>query len=124
MASVVLSYATNQWAARIDILGSTGTLLLDLQALSLTKYDRRSLGASSVASSLLRESVHLQKSILRNSTKYLFGQMETTHSVLLERFLSSIQNGTASPVTAEDGRAAVEVVSMMVSKLHEEYGKV
>src|SRR5262249_54031061 len=56
ISSIALSYTTNQWMARVDILGSKGALLLDLEGMSVVKYRREAVKPAPIGLSLLSES--------------------------------------------------------------------
>jgi hypothetical protein len=43
--------------------------------------------------------------------------------LILERFVESIRNGSAPPVSAEEGRETVRVLNMIVEKLGEKHGR-
>jgi predicted dehydrogenase len=117
VSSIALSYATNQWMATVDILGSTGGLLVDLQGLALVKYDRRSLRPLTIAGSMLSGAVQNMASTCVNGLRYVTGQLRTTHAILLDRFIRSIcQNGPV-PVSANEGREAVRVLSIIADEL-------
>ena len=117
MSSVTLSYATNQWMARVDILGSEGTLILDLEGLTFVKYRRHDLTSLPVALSLLGEAGQIVGSLLSNATRSIAGRLGTTQELVLSRFLDSIRADTASPVPAEEGREVVRVTNMILERL-------
>lgn len=117
MSSIALSYISNQWAARLDIMGSEGTLLLDLQGLSLVKYRRSQLRPLHIGVSLIKESSQLLFSTIANGMRFFSGNLRSTHDILLESFVSSLVNGGEPPVTVEEGREAVRVTNMVVDRL-------
>jgi predicted dehydrogenase len=117
ISSIVLSYGTNQWSAKVDILGSTGILKLDLEDLSIVKYKRTELSPAKAGISLLSESAQLLGNAVRNAIRVATGQHTSTHDVLLNRFVDAIRQGAPSPVPAEDGRETVRVLDMVVRKL-------
>lgn len=119
ISSVTLAYASNQWMARLDILGSEGTLLLDLQSLSFAKYKRSALTRGHVALSAIKESSQSFLCTITNGVRFLTGSLRSTHDVLVGAFVDSIIKRTEPPVTAEEGREAVRVTRMIVERLHE-----
>lgn len=121
MSSVVLSYATNQWAARVDILGSEGSLLLDLQSQTLVKYGRQELKPSHIGLSSLNESIQALWGTAANAIRFMTGGLRSTHDILIGQFVDSIRNGTKPPVTAEEGRETVRVLHKIVERLNEKY---
>jgi len=117
MSSVTLSYTTDQWAARVDLLGSKGILTLDLEGMYLVNNRRPTLKAMPVALSLLSESGQIFQNLVSKGLRVATGKYDNTHDIIVERFVDSIVNGTESPVTAEEGREAVRVLNMIVEKL-------
>lgn len=117
-SSVTLSYATNQWAARVDVLGETGTLLLDLEAMSLVRYQREQLNPIAIGTSVLSESGQLLKSLAVSGSRYATRSLRTTHDFIIDGFVDSIINDTPSPVPAEEGRESVRVLNMIVDELN------
>jgi predicted dehydrogenase len=118
ISSVTLSYATNQWMARVEILGENATLLIDLEAMSLVKYRRERLKPVPIGMSLLSETGQLLKSLVLSGLRYTTGSLRTTHDFIIDGFVDSIINGTKSPVPAEEGRESVRVLNMIVEKLN------
>ena len=122
ISSITLSYATNQWAARLDILGSKGILMLDLEGMCVIRYRRSKLKPIRVGLSSLSESAQIAWSLLSNGIRFARGRLSRTHEILVERFVDSIVSGTEAPVTAEEGKEAVKVTNMIVNKLKEKFG--
>lgn len=117
ISSVALSYTTDQWAARVDLLGSKGILMLDLEGMYLVSNRRPTLKPVPVALSLLSESGQIVQNLLSKGIRVATGRYDNTHDIIVERFVESIARGTGSPVTAEEGREAVRVLSMIVDQL-------
>jgi predicted dehydrogenase len=120
MSSITMSYTSDQWAARLDILGSKGILTLDLEGMYLINNKRPTLKPVPVALSLLSESGQIVQNLLSKSVRVATGRYDNTHDLIVERFVESIANDTPSPVTAEEGREAVRVLNMIVDKLKEQ----
>lgn len=117
ISSIALSYATDQWTARVDLLGDRGTLLLDLEGRSLVRYRRQALRPLPIAGSMLSEAAQIIGGLLSHGWRAGTRGATSTHEVLVERFVESIVRGTGSPVTVEDGREAVRVMKMIVDEL-------
>jgi predicted dehydrogenase len=117
ISSVSLSYTTDQWAARLDILGEKGILTLDLEAMYLVNSSRPKLSPVPVALSILSESGQIVQNLVSKGVRLAAGKYENTHDMIVSRFVDSIRNNTASPVSAEEGREAVRVLNMIVEKL-------
>jgi predicted dehydrogenase len=117
ISSVTLSYTTDQWAARVDLLGSKGILSLDLEAMYLVNSRRPVLKPIPVGLSVVSESRQMIQDLLTKSLRLALGKYDNTHDILVERFVDSIKNGSPSPVSAEEGREAVRVLAMIVESL-------
>jgi predicted dehydrogenase len=117
ISSVTLSYTTDQWAARVDLLGSKGILMLDLEGMYLVNNRRPTLKPVPVALSLLSESGQIVQNLVSKGVRLAAGRYNNTHDIILGRFVESIKNGKPSPVTAEEGREAVRVLGMIVEQL-------
>ena len=117
ISSVVLSYGTNQWSAKVDVLGSTGMLKLDMEDLSLVKYNRTRLSTVAAGFSLLEEAAQLLGNAALHGLRLLTGKYTSTHDLMITRFVDSILTGAPSPVPAEDGRETIKVLNMIVKKL-------
>jgi predicted dehydrogenase len=117
ISSIALSYATDQWAARLDILGEKGILALDLEGMYLVNSRRPKLSPMPVALSLLSESGQIVQNLLSKGVRLAAGKYENTHDIIVGRFVDSIRNDSASPVSAEEGREAVRVLNMIVEKI-------
>jgi predicted dehydrogenase len=115
--SATLCYTTDQWAARVDLLGSSGILTLDLEGMYLVNSRRPTLKPVPVALSLLSESGQVVQNLIAKGMRLAAGKYDNTHDIILSRFVDSIANGTPSPVSAEEGREAVRVLNMIVEKL-------
>lgn len=117
ISSVSLSYTTDQWAARLDILGEKGILTLDLEGMYLVNSRRPKLSPVPVALSILSESGQIVQDLVSKGVRLAAGKYENTHDIIVSRFVDSIRNDTESPVSAEEGREAVRVLNMIVEKL-------
>lgn len=117
ISSVTLSYTTDQWAARVDLLGSKGILSLDLEAMYLVNSRRPVLKPVPLGLSVLTESGQMLQNLVSKSLRVAAGKYRNTHDILVERFVDSIKQGSQSPVTAEEGREAVRVLAMIVEAL-------
>jgi predicted dehydrogenase len=116
-SSVTMNYATDQWMARVEILGEDATLMVDLEAMSLVKYRRKELKPVPIGMSILSESGQLLKNLAKNGFRYASGSLRSTHDFIIDGFVDSIINRTDSPVPAEEGRESVRVQNMIVEKL-------
>jgi 2-alkyl-3-oxoalkanoate reductase len=116
--SIKMGYATNQWMARAEILGETGTLMVDLEAMSLVKYRREKLSPIPIGMSTLSESGQLLKNLAVNTFRYATGSLRSTHDFIIGGFADSIVSGAESPVPAGEGRESVRIQNMIVEQLN------
>jgi len=117
--SVTLSYTTDQWAARVDLMGSKGILTLDLEAMYLVNSRRPTLKPMPVALSILSESGQIVHNLVAKGMKLAAGKYDNTHDIIVSRFVDAIAQGRPSPVSAAEGREAVRVLNMIVDKLEQ-----
>ena len=117
ISSMTLAYATNQWMATVDILGTDGGLQLDLQSQSLVRYNRTSLSPWRVGWSLLGGAAQNLLTACANTARYASGRIRSTHEILLGGFIESILADGPVPVSAEEGREAVRVMNLIVEEL-------
>jgi predicted dehydrogenase len=113
-----MNYATKQWMARVEIIGESATLMVDLEAMSLVKYRRERLKPVPIGISVLRETGQHLKSLAVNGFRYATGSLRSTHDFIIDGFVDSITNGTESPVPAQDGRESVRIQNMIVEQLN------
>jgi len=119
ISSITLSYATDQWMARLDLLGSKGILTLDLEGMYIVDSRRKSLDPVPIGLSVLSESGQMVRDLLMTGVRVAAGTYQNTHDIIVERFVESIVKDVESPVTAVEGREAVRVLNMIVDKLQE-----
>jgi len=120
VSSIVLSYGSNQWLARVEIIGSRALLLLDLEGMVLVKHDLRELKPARVGLSVLSETAQTIAALISNWARYATGHGVSTHKAIVGEFVRSILNGTPPPVTAEEGRETIRVLNMIVERLQAE----
>ncbi len=116
-SSAVLTYTNEHWAAQVDIWGSEGMLKVDLQSKTLVRYDRVSLSPRVVGYSAISEAAQTAGSTLFTAAGVLAGRFRNTHDILIREFLHRTVRGLPSPVTAQEGREAVRVMSLIAGQL-------
>jgi predicted dehydrogenase len=117
MSSVVLTYTSDQWMGSVDILGSHGGLLLDLQGQSVVCYNRPALTPLGIARSMLSGTWQTFLSTCANGLRLATGRLRNPHEIIVEGFLRSLLENGPIPATAEEGREAVRVMDMLVEEL-------
>jgi predicted dehydrogenase len=117
ISSATVVYTTDEWAARVEVLGDKGFLMLDLESMNVLHYRRTELEAIPVGLSLLGESAQLARAFVSNAIRVATNRVRSTHEIIISQFVDSILSGSAPPVSAEEGREAVRVVNMVVENI-------
>ena len=118
ISTIGLNYASNQWAANVEIMGTKGILKIDLQSQMFTRYNRSKLDALAVGLSEAGMAAQKMLALSVNGIKYLLGKKSDGHYNGIREFLDSIIEDRAPLVTAENGRETVRVMEMIVGKLN------
>jgi predicted dehydrogenase len=121
ISSATVVYTTDEWAAKVEILGDKGFLVLDLESMNVAQYRRTELKAIPVGFSVLRESVQLLRAFVSNAIRVATRKVRSTHEIIISQFADSILSGSATPVSAEEGREAVRVLSMVVDNIESKF---
>ena len=121
-SSIVLSYTNNYFAAYIDIIGTNATLQLDVEKMLLIRQSLPDLKYISIARSSLSVISQMIGGTTLNVLNAITGRQKIGTEYIIEEFVKSILNGTAPPVTAEEGRETVRVMEMVVERYQTKYG--
>jgi predicted dehydrogenase len=121
ISSAAVVYTTNEWAAKVEVLGDNGFLMIDLESMTVVHYRRPELKAIPVGLSLLGESVQLMRAFASNAIRLATRRVRSTHEIIISQFADSILSGSATPVTAEEGREAVRVLNMVVENIESKF---
>jgi len=121
ISTIMTLYASKQFAAEVDIYGTDGFLKLDLQAMTLMHYRRKSRQSKVVLTSSLAQAFQLTKSVLSNLVQASKGRLRPgfAHETIMKGFLQAIVSDQPVPVTGEDGLATVETMEKIVNTLSE-----
>jgi len=121
ISSIMALYASKQFAAEVDIYGAEGFLKLDLQAMTLMHYRRKSRQSGVVLTSSLAQAFQLTKGVLSNLVQAGMGRLRPgfAHETIINSFLRAIISEQPVPVTGEDGMATVETMEKIVKALSE-----
>ena len=117
ISSATVVYTTDEWAAKVEIFGDNGFLMVDLESMNVVHYRRTELKPIPVGLSLLRESVQLTWAFVSNAIRVATRKVRSTHEIIISQFADSILSGSAPPVAAEEGREAVRVLNMVVENI-------
>ena len=121
ISSATVVYTTDEWAAKVEVLGDKGFLMLDLESMNVLHYRRSELKPTPVGLSLLRESVQLAGAFVSNSIRVATRRVRSTHEIIISHFADSILSGSEPPVSAEEGREAVRVLNMIVDDIEAKF---
>ena len=121
ICSATVVYTTDQWSAKVEVLGDRGFLMLDLESMSVLHYRRTELKPGPVGLSLLRESAQLAGALVSNSIRVATRRVRSTHEAIISQFADSILAGSEPPVSAEEGREAVRVLNMVVDNIESKF---
>jgi len=122
MSSVIVSYSSNRYNASIDLIGTEGSLELDLQSMLVIKHGGKpALSPISVAKSSLNTSGQIISGVLSNAVN--MRNMRLGHDKEIELFVESIKDNSRPPVTGQEGREVIRVMGMVVESLYSKYGK-
>jgi predicted dehydrogenase len=124
VCSVTLLYTSKHWAAEVEIWGSDGCLRADLESQALVEYRRKDLKPTEVGRSTLSEAAQIIASSASTGMRFALGRTRSTHDILLERFAESVRAGKPSPVSMEEGREAVRVMSLITESLEQQHAAV
>lgn len=116
-ASITLSYASNQWAADVYVLGTKGIFKIDLQSQLVLKYNRPKLDVISVGLSVSNSALQALGAVALNGIRYIFGRKSDAHHIGIRKFVDSILEDRPAPITVEDARETVRIMEMLVNKL-------
>lgn len=117
LCSITLLYTANDWAARVDLLGERGHLILDLESGLLIRASRKNLAPMSVWRSGLSEGVQILGELGRQGLSYVLRRRKSGHQILLKRFLASLRNGAEPPVSPQEGLEVTRVLEQLLDQL-------
>ncbi len=120
-SSIVISYSSNRRASTVDLLGTEGSLHLDLLSMLLFRQGRNeSMAPASLARHALGTACRITGGVIGNAIKVLTGRGEFYgHDTIISHFIDSVLNDSKPPITGEEGRETTRVLEMVVAKLQE-----
>ena len=121
-SSIILSHASDNYVADITIFGTEKIIKIDLQNMSLSRYQLKSTKMLPLAMSSFRSAGQTIGNVFSNGAKAIFtrdyAMRVRGHSVEIEMFVDSVISDQQPPVTAEEGRETVRVLEILVEKLN------
>ncbi|TRZ51238.1 MAG: gfo/Idh/MocA family oxidoreductase [Dehalococcoidia bacterium] len=116
-SSILVSHAGDCNASTVDLFGTDGTINIDLQSMLLTRYRRKHLKPTSVASSSLSVAGQTINGVVSNVFRVCLGKSMLGHDIMIKKFVESIIHNQPVPVTPEEGRETIRVMETIVRKL-------
>ena len=116
-SSIKVSHAGDCNASEVDLFGTDGTINIDLQSMLLTRYRRKYLKPTSVASSSLSIAGQTITGVMSNAFRVILGKSMLGHDIMIEKFVKSIINNQPVPVTPEEGRETIRIMEMIIRRL-------
>jgi predicted dehydrogenase len=117
VSSTALTYASKHWAAEIQFWGTDGILRADMETQALIHHRRTKLTAMDVATSTLSQAGALLGGMAASGASLLSRRHQSTHARLIREFVESVVAGGEPPVTAEEGRESIRVMSLISQSL-------
>ncbi len=117
VSSTALTYASNHWAAEIQFWGTEGILRADMETQSLVIHRRKGLTAKDAAVSTIRQAGALVGGMVGSGLSLATRRHQSTHARLIREFVDSLARGGESPVTAQEGRESIRVMSLIAQQL-------
>ena len=117
VATTILTYSTNQWAAECCLWGTEGMIKVDLETQKVIKHERTDLSVKGMGKSAISEVGQTIASVNRTGASVLTGGFKSTHELLIQRLCENLAAGKPVPVSAQEGREAVRVVKLLADQL-------
>ena len=117
VSSSSLTYASRHWAAEIQFWGTEGILRSDMETQSLVVHRRPELSTKNVAVGTLRQAGSLVSGMTASGASLLTGKHQSTHARLIREYVESLKRGLEAPVTAQEGRESIRVMSLIAEQL-------
>jgi len=121
ISSIMISHATNQLRAYIELIGTEGLLNIDLYKMSLIHYKLKSLKNTSLALSYISTINQTIKNLIKNTSYVIFNKLKYSHDIAIENFVTSILEEKTPFVSPYEGRETVRVINSLVKKLSIQY---
>jgi predicted dehydrogenase len=122
LSSVTLSYTGNYWANLTDIIGTEAMLRIDTERMLVVRQRLQELRYMPIAGSALNTAFQEVGSVAANAVRAALGRNTLGTNFVIERFVESLVEGSPPPVSAEEGREAVRIMEMVVTRYNEKYG--
>jgi predicted dehydrogenase len=122
VSSTVLTYGSKHWAAEIQFWGTDGILRADMETQALVVHRRTALTAKDAALSTVSQAGALLGGMVGSGLALVTGHQQSTHARLIRQFIDSLTRGAEPPVTAQQGRESIRVMSLIAQQLERDSG--
>jgi predicted dehydrogenase len=124
-SSAIISMASNNFIADVNVFGAEATLRIDLQKMLVMRQRLDKTKPVTLAVSSLKSAGQMIGNVLSNTARVLFyrdAKMRVIgHATEIEQFVNSVRNDQQPPVTGEEGREVIRVMEMLVHRLNQKY---
>lgn len=117
--SIVVSHAGNYKLEEVDLIGTKGTIRMDLHSMTLVSYGKKDLKPINIALSSLSVASQLVRGTGSNVLSFLQKKSFLGHDIFMQKFIDSILNNDRVPVTPEEGRETIRVMEMIAKKINQ-----
>jgi predicted dehydrogenase len=116
-SSVFISHAGNSNVCEVELVGTKGTINIDLQSMLLIHHNRKNLRPTGIAFSSLSVVGQTITGIASNIYRVCLGKSIRGHDIMIKKYIESIRNNHPVPVTPDEGRETIRVMQTIVNKL-------
>jgi predicted dehydrogenase len=124
-SSAIISMASNNFIADVNIFGTEATLRIDLQKMSLMEQRLNETKPVALAVSSMKSSGQILGNVVQNASKMILSRDAKMrvigHATEIELFVNSVINNEQPPVSGEEGRETIRVMELLVQKLNQKY---
>lgn len=117
LAQISLSYSGLRWGARVGGAGTNGVFELDMAAGWFLRHSARAQTRLSYFEENWGDAFRIAGGVSLSGAKSALRLSKYGHDAIIERFVSSIRDGSPVPVPPEDAAETVRIINWMISKL-------
>jgi predicted dehydrogenase len=125
VSSVIISHASSNYIADINVFGTEEMLRLDLQNMLLTRHRLSKTKPVPLALSSLKAAGQMIGNVFSNAARLVLKRDAIMrvigHATEIEQFVDSVVNDKQPPVTGEEGRETIRVMELLVQKFNQKY---
>lgn len=115
--SIYISHAGDYTTSEVELFGEESVIKISLEPMLLTQSKLGEEKPTSVALYSLDTAGQIVKGVVSNVFRVAFHKPMLGHYIMIEKFVDSIKNDKAVPITPEEGRETIRIMDMIVKKL-------